>query len=311
LTLPVLTKPLALHAGDRIRLVAPASPFDRKKLEAGVAVLSRLGFVPKVHRCAWKKAGYLAGSDHERGESLLESMRDPACDAVWCIRGGYGTTRLLPHFNPKELLARPKVLVGFSDVTALLLQLSKPKGVVTIHGPVVTQLPEVPEKALRWLTKVLCEPHPAGEVPWGQLRTIHRGTATGRLLGGNLSILASMVGTPFFPPLDGAILFLEEVGEQAYRLDRMFEQLLQSGSLKRISGLLLGSLAGCSPAGRGKYSARAVLERRASELKIPTASGADFGHQPRNFALPEGINAELNATRGTLTLLEPAVRSSP
>jgi muramoyltetrapeptide carboxypeptidase len=304
----VLAKPDRLRRGDRIRLVAPASPFDPELLKTGQRVLERLGLVPVVSRDEFTRQGFLAGSDRRRAEKLRAALREEDTRAVWCIRGGYGTARLLPLLDLPRLRRRPKLLVGFSDVTALLVQLTRPGGFVTISGPVITQLPRLPATHLRWLEALLFETRAPRRVPLGRTRTLVAGKAEGTLVAGNLSILASLAGTPFAPDLRGAVLCLEDVNEEAYRLDRLFWQLESAGLLKRVRGIVVGELTGCKPAGVGRHSARRVLEQAISALGLPALSGAAFGHGRRNLALPVGVRARLDAGAGTLTLLEPAVR---
>jgi muramoyltetrapeptide carboxypeptidase len=234
-------------------------------------------------------------------------MREESSGAVWCIRGGYGTSRLLPLLDLPRLLTRPKLLIGFSDVTALLIQLARPGGFVAIHGPVVTQLPRLPAADLGWLRALLFEATPSRPLPLGRSRTLVAGTAEGRLMAGNLCTLASLAGTPYAPALRGAILCLEEVNEEAYRLDRLFRQLASAGLLRGVRGFVLGELTGCTPAGSGRYGARGVLEAAVAELGLPTLAGAAFGHGRRHLALPLGVRVRLDAQARRLTLLEPAV----
>jgi muramoyltetrapeptide carboxypeptidase len=175
---------------------------------------------------------------------------------------------------------------------------------------VVTQLPSVPQATLRWLCNLVQGTRPEEKVPLGRARTLVGGSVNGFLLGGNLSVLTSLVGTPFFPELSGAILFIEDTGEEAYRLDRLFAQLKYSGVLKNVFGVVMGSLARCKPSGRNRFSARKVLEDAVAELGVPAISGADFGHIGRNVALPLGVLARLDAGARTLTLLETGVGAS-
>jgi muramoyltetrapeptide carboxypeptidase len=300
----------ALQKGDRVRLVAPASPFDQRAFECGVKAVARLGFEPVYDRAEFKRTGFLAGSDEERARRFGRALMDPDASAVWFIRGGYGSARMLPLLKWKLLRRYPKVVIGFSDTTAVLQTLTVPGGYVTVHGPVVTQLPKLPGPARQWLKKLVTKPDPAGKVPLGALKTITPGKINGFLTGGNLATLASLVGTPYFPELAGSILFIEDTGEEAYRLDRMFNQLVQAGVLKNVFGVVIGNLAGCKPAGAGKYSARKTLERAVAQLDVPAVSGAAFGHASRNVALPLGVMARLDASRRSLTLLEPAVHPS-
>jgi muramoyltetrapeptide carboxypeptidase len=302
-------KPNALQPGDRVRLIAPASPFDVDLFKAGRQILEGLGLVPVVDSGEFSRAGFLAGSDRRRAAALARAFQEEDTRAVWCIRGGYGTARLLPLLDLPRLRRRPKLLVGFSDITALLLQLACPGGFVTIHGPVVTQLSRLPGAHLRWLEGLLFGAALPRPVPLGRTRTLVPGRAEGRLVAGNLSILASLAGTRFAPRLEGALLCLEDTQEQAYRLDRLFWQLAEAGLLRKVRGVVLGELTDCRPEGRGRYSARRVLERAVCALGLPAIAGAGFGHGPRNLALPIGIRATLDAGARTLTLREAAVRA--
>ena len=304
-----IEKPLALRVGDRIRLVAPASPFDREKFIRGRALLEQAGFQPLVDRIEFTRKGFLTGDDADRAERLQGALLETDTRAVWGIRGGYGMARLMPYLDLDRIRRQPKLLIGFSDLTVLLLNLSRPAGFVTLHGPVLTQWPSVPASLRNWLLRLAGEAGVPGPVPVGRVRQLVPGRATGRLAVANLSVLASLAGTPYMPDLCDCILCLEDVGEKAYRLDRLFVQLRQAGVLDGVRGVVLGSLAGCRPTGASTYSARATLERAVSELNVPCLAGASFGHIDRNVALPNGVTARLDTKAGSLRLLEPAVRT--
>lgn len=302
-----LAKPRPLRRGDRVRLVAPGGPFEPRLLRAGARVLEGMGLVPVVGREALARDGFLAGSDALRAASLTAALLEEETRAVWCIRGGYGTARLLPRLDLARLRKSPKLLIGFSDITALLLQLGRPGGFAAIHGPVVIQLPRLPAGDLGWLWGLLSTAEAPRAVPLGRTRGLVSGAAEGRLAAGNLSILASLAGTPHAPDLRGAILCLEDVNEEAYRLDRLFWQVAEAGLLRGVRGVVLGELTGCIPAGSGRHSARTVLERAVAGLGLPALAGAAFGHGQRNIALPAGVRARLDVGARTLTLLEAAV----
>jgi muramoyltetrapeptide carboxypeptidase len=304
----MLLTPGLLKPGDRVRLIAPASPFDPGLFRAGQRVLEDLGLVPVVGRDAFARDGFLAGADRRRAEQLTSALLEEDTRAVWCIRGGYGTARLLPLLDLPRLRRRPKLVIGFSDATALLVQLSRPGGFVTIHGPVVIQLSRLPATDLRWLKALLFAAYAPRVLPLGRTRTLVPGVAEGRLMAGNLAILASLAGTPFAPDLRDAVLCIEDVGEEAYRLDRLFWQIVSAGLLRSVRGVVVGELTGCKPEGTGRHSARRVLERAVAALGLPALSGAAFGHGRRNLALPVGIRARLDAGARTVTLLESAVR---
>jgi muramoyltetrapeptide carboxypeptidase len=303
-----LSKPAPLRKGDRVRLIAPASPFKLGVFRAGQRVLESLGLVPVVGRSEFARDGFLAGSDARRADHLQRALERDDTKAVWCIRGGYGTARLLSLLDLPRLRRHPKLLVGFSDITSLLLQLARPGGFVTIHGPVVTQLPRLPAADLDWLKALLFGAPAPRRLPLGRTRTLVPGQAEGRLVPCNLAILASLAGTRFAPDLCGALLCLEDVHEEAYRLDRLFWQVASAGLLERCQGIVVGQLVDCKPVGAGRHSARRVLERAVAALGLPAISGAAFGHGRRNLALPVGVRARLDARARTLTLLEPAVR---
>lgn len=303
-----LSKPNRLERGDRVRLIAPASPFEPRLLRAGQRVLEGLGLVPVVSRDEFARQGFLSGPDHCRAERLKRALLEEDTKAVWCIRGGYGTARLLPLLDLPRLRRHPKLLVGFSDVTALLLQLTRSGGFVSIHGPVIIQLPRLPATDLRWLRTLLFASHAPLRLPLGRTRTLVPGKAEGTLVAGNLCTLASLVGTRYAPDFRGAVVCIEDVNEEAYRLDRLFWQLVSAGLLKRARGIVVGEVTDCKPEGDGRYSGRRVLEQAIVDLGLPAISGAAFGHARRNLALPIGVRARLDAGARTLTLLEPAVR---
>lgn len=292
--------PPPLRRGDVVRVVAPSSPFDPDAFARGLEVLSgRLGFEPRLRADVTARRAYLAGDDARRLEEWREAVADPDARAIFCARGGYGAMRLLPAIDPAALVARPKLLVGFSDVTALHAVLNR-AGVVTVHGPVVTQLGRAPDDALLHLEALLAGTSPragawdvpapgAGLVASG---TIRPGRVTGPLLGGSLAILAHLQGTPFAPRLEGAILFIEDVGEKPYRIDRYLTQLRLAGALRGIAGLAVGQLSGCDEQG---VLAADVVREAALALGVPAIEGLPAGHEDANFALPLGARATLVA----------------
>jgi muramoyltetrapeptide carboxypeptidase len=292
--------PPKLRRGDPVRVVAPSGPFDPAVLERGLTVLSgRLGLVPRMRSDLSARKGYLAGDDARRAEEWREAVSDPEARAIFCARGGYGAMRILPTIDPAPLLARPKAVVGFSDVTAIHAALNR-AGLATVHGPVLTQLGRAPDDAVRHLEALLFEepPHPgAWDVPAPgaglvAARTVRPGRASGPLLGGTLTILAHLTGTPYAPRLDGAILLLEDVGERPYRIDRCLTQLRLAGALSGIAGLALGRFAGCDDGG---LLAADVLREAALALGVPAVEGLPVGHEDANFAVPLGVRATLVA----------------
>jgi muramoyltetrapeptide carboxypeptidase len=292
--------PPKLRRGDPVRVVAPSGPFDPAVLERGLAVLSgRLGLVPRMRSDLSARKGYLAGDDARRAEEWREAVSDPEARAIFCARGGYGAMRILPSIDPAPLLARPKAVVGFSDVTAIHAALNR-AGLATVHGPVVTQLGRAPEDAVRHLEALLFEDPPRPGA-WGvpapgaglvAARTVRPGRASGPLLGGTLTLLAHLAGTPYAPRLDGAILLLEDVGEKPYRIDRCLTGLRLAGALAGVAGLALGRFTACDDGG---LLAADVLREAALALGVPAVEGLPVGHEDANFAVPLGVRATLVA----------------
>jgi muramoyltetrapeptide carboxypeptidase len=295
--------PPPLRPGDAVRVVAPSAAFDADAFARGLTVLeSRLGLRPRMRPDIDSRSAYLAGDDARRIEEWREAVADPEASAIFCARGGYGAMRILAAVDPAPLLARPKLLVGFSDVTALHATLNR-AGLVTVHGPVVTQLGRAPEDALAHLEALLSgrAPRPG---PWDApapgaglvgSATIRPGRATGPLLGGNLTVLAHLLGTPFAPRLDGAVLFLEDVGEKPYRIDRDLTQLRLAGALDHLAGVAVGQLRQCDEAG---VEGRAVVREAVAALGVPAVEGLPAGHEDRNLAFPLGARATIVAPSG-------------
>lgn len=292
--------PPLLRRGDPVRVIAPSSPFEPEQLARGLAVLrDRLGLEPRMRADLGARARYLAGDDARRLEEWREAVADPDARAIFCARGGFGASRLLPDVDPAPLLERPKVLVGFSDVCALHAALNR-AGLATVHGPVLTQLGRAPEAAVAQLEALLMggAPRPDAWTPpaagagLAGTATVRPGRAAGPLLGGSLTLLAHLCGTPFMPRLEGALLLLEDVGEKPYRLDRYLTQLRLAGALDGVAGVALGQFAECDAAGvRGAE----VVRERVSGLGVPVAEGFPAGHEDANFSVPLGARATLVA----------------
>lgn len=292
--------PPPLRRGDAVRIVAPSSPFDPSDLERGVAVLrDRLGLVPRVRADIGARAGYLAGDDARRLAEWREAVADREARAIFCARGGYGVMRLLPALEPGPLLDRPRLLVGFSDVTAVHALLNR-AGLATVHGPVLTQLGRAPAAAVDHLEALLFRTAPPARgagapAPGAGLAgtaTVRPGRVTGPLVGGSLTLLAHLCGTPYLPPLEGAILLLEDVDEKPYRLDRYVTQLRLAGALDRVAGIAVGQVVGCDAGGLGGAE---VLRELVLALGVPAVEGIPAGHLDANYAVPLGAPATLVA----------------
>jgi len=296
-----MIRPPRLAPGDRVALVAPAGLVPRDELEAGKQILGARYDVVHEERL-FARTGFLAGSDEERLAELAGALADPSVRAIFCARGGYGIMRILPRLDPIALRHAPKLIVGFSDVTALHGFAAR-ADVASVHGPVVTQLGKLPVEDRDALFALLESPEPPPSL--SGLRALAPGRAEGRLCGGTLELLSRLVGTNFLPPLDGGVLLLEEIGERPYRVDRALTQLLLSGALHRLRAVVVGDFVQCEQA--EMPPPEAVVAERLGALGVPIVAGAPIGHGERNRAIPHGTRARLDAAAGTLQFLEPAV----
>jgi muramoyltetrapeptide carboxypeptidase len=300
-------RPPRLRSGGVVRIVAPSGPVPREAFLAGLDLLRARYDVRWDEATIFARAGFLAGPDEQRLPALLGALTEPDVDAVMMARGGYGLLRLLPFLRPEVFALRPRPLVGFSDGTALLAASAR-GGLVSIHGPVVTQLANLSTDDQRSLYQRLETPGPA--LLLDGLEEIIPGRARGPLLGGNLQLFSRLVGTPYLPELEGAILFLEDLGERPYRIDRLITHLDLAGVFSAASAVVLGDFSSCREpeATRAESpTAEEVLVERFGRLPIPVVWGGAFGHGTRNVALPYGALAELDTRTGTLVTLEGAV----
>lgn len=292
-----LVVPAPLAPGDHVALVAPSGPFDRAAFERGVTLLRDRGYVCRYDDGIFGRDGYLAGDDARRAGELLAALADPRVKAIVAARGGFGATRLLPRVSPEAVRAAGKLLVGFSDITALHALWAR-AGVASLHGSMVAKVGGL-NQALqqRWLRAL------EGDVALALdgLATVVPGRVTGRLVGGNLAVLAALVGTPFAPPLEGAVLFLEDIGERPYRIDRMLTTLTHAGWFERLRGLAFGAFSEAAPSGDG-VTAGDVLRRHAQALGLPCVAGVPAGHVDDNHELPLGRHVTLDASAGVLRL---------
>lgn len=279
--------------------------------------LQALGF--RVRRAAHllDRYGYLAGSDEDRAADVNEQFTDSEVAGLVAVRGGWGCARILPLVDYEMIRTQPKVLLGYSDVTALLLAVHARTGLVTFHGPVGMgpwnrfTVDHFKQILLEGKHVTLENPRYVGNnltQVSNRIQTITPGTARGRLLGGNLTVLTAIIGSSYLPVWDGAILFLEDVGEEIYRIDRMLTQLKLAGILERVAGVIFGKCTDCGPGqGYGSLTMEQVFDDHIRPLKVPAWSGAMIGHIPQKFTLPQGTTAEIDAGRGTIRLLESPV----
>jgi len=277
----------------RVRIVAPSSPFNAADLQRGLELLSSR-YEVSHNPSLFERHGYLAGTDARRLEELQSAIDDPEVAAIIAARGGYGATRLLDALDLEPLRRSPKLLVGFSDITALHAVWSQ-RGLGSLHGPMVAAVGRGTDAQLSRVIEAL-EGRYARELTG--LRALVPGRARGPLLGGNLAVLCSLLGTPFMPDLDGAVLLLEDVGERPYRIDRMLTSLRQSGALARLAGILLGAFTKAE-AGSDGMTVEDVLLDRLGDLGIPVLSGAPVGHIDDNEPVPLGAVIELDSAAGT------------
>jgi muramoyltetrapeptide carboxypeptidase len=291
-----LVRPPRLAAGARVALVAPAGPLaGPEDIDRAIANVRAFGWEAVVGAHALDRTGYFAGTDDHRWRDLASALADPAIDAIWCLRGGYGAMRLLPRLDLAALSARPRPLIGFSDITALHAAWQR-AGVVSYHGPVAREV--LPPLSVQSLAAALAGAgQPAGVAP--EASTVRSGSATGRLAGGNLALIGALAGTPWAVSFDGALAVFEDVGEATYRVDRLLTQLRLAGAFHGCRGVVFGHFT----ERRDDDASRAladVLAEFADALAVPTILGAPVGHLQAQWTLPLGAVATLDADARTL-----------
>jgi muramoyltetrapeptide carboxypeptidase len=290
-----LRKPRRLRPGAVIGIAAPASPFDRESFERGVQSLHGMGFETIIPDGISAAEGYLAGSDEHRAALLQGLFEDDRIDAIVCARGGYGSLRILPLLDFEAIAAHPKVLIGFSDVTALLAAITGRCGFAAFHGPVVTTLADASQSTRAALLSAAASDAPLIFEPPAAV-AVQPGTAAGVVCGGNLTTLCHLVGTPFQTSFRNRILFLEDRAEAPYRIDRMLTQLKLAGCLEGLRGLVLGAFAGC-----GDFQEILdIVRERLADPALPILAGLEAGHTEPNLTLPLGVKAVLDADRRSL-----------
>jgi muramoyltetrapeptide carboxypeptidase len=316
--LPLL-KPRRLREGITVGVVAPSSPAAENELvRYAIELVESFGFKARPGKHLFARNQYLAGTDAQRAEDLNAMFEDSSVDAIMCIAGGYGAMRILPALDYDTIRANPKPLIGYSDITALHSAIHKLTGMVTYHGPTV--LSRFTPYSLDEFRKVLFDPQPRMQIgappPFekgpgkvdreNRITPLVPGIARGRLTGGNLTLISCLMGTPYEPDFAGRLVFLEDVHEAPYRVDRMLSQLVISGKLKQAAGIIFGKFTDAESSGN-TFSLEEVLTDFAKTVGVPSARGVMIGHVPDQTVVPIGIEAEFDASTGTLTLLEPAV----
>lgn len=314
----MVQKPPVLRKGDIIRAVAPASTEKNPAaLSKGIAKLRELGFEVSLGDCVRKLRtwGYLSGTDEERAEELNEAFRDESVDAIFCVRGGYGTPRLLPYLDYGLIRSDPKILLGYSDITTLHLALYLKADLVTFHGPMIaseigSEFTGYTEKSL---LRALMDPEPLGEITNPTdgpiIKTINKGEATGTLIGGNLSLFVKTLGTPYEVDTKGKILFLEDADDPPYRIDGNLTHLMLAGKLQDAAGIIVGETVKCEPKDpEPSLNLWDVLRDRIGSTGKPAVYGLCCGHGVHHVTLPVGVKARLDATNGRMWIEESATR---
>ena len=314
-------KPPRLRPGDRVGIISPAgATFEPDQVALVIDAVRGLGFEPQLAPHALERYGYLAGRDDVRAADVNAMFADATIAALLPMRGDWGSARILPYLDYDLIRANPKVLVGFSDITALLLGVHARTGLITFHGPhgITSWRPDQVEplkclvmegEALTYTNPLLGEDQDRLMRVRGRIQTITPGQATGPLIGGNLSVISGIVGSPFMPNLEGTILFLEDIGEAPYRIDRMLTQLKLAGVLDGLAGFIFGQCTHCSPGETyGSLTLDQILQDHIQPLDIPAWSGAWIGHVEPLWTLPIGGTVRIDANAGTIQMQAPAVQ---
>jgi muramoyltetrapeptide carboxypeptidase len=304
-----IIKPRALRPGDTVGVVAPAAAIEREYLDRGVAAISAMGFKVKVSRHALDRTGILAGLDSDRANELGAFFRDPEVRAIFGARGGYGCGRLLPLLDFAAIARTPKIFLGFSDATFLLNAFVRCAAMACFHGPMAAMdfARGLSRRSLDHLAGLL-----SGETRGFELEAhdaIRPGSAEGELIGGCLSIVVAMLATPWQPGFDGRILFLEDTGEKAYRIDRMLAQLRQAGVFDRVAGIVFGAIRPVDGDGQERALIAEFVADQTAGLRCPVLFGIEAGHGTENLTLPFGLPARIDGAGRRLIFTEPAVVS--
>jgi muramoyltetrapeptide carboxypeptidase len=306
-----MLKPRALRLGDRVAVVAPASPFRREEFESGLGELRRLGFEPVFESSVFDRQAYVAGDAPTRAAAIRRALADASIGAVMAVRGGYGSVQVLPLLDPGDVRRARKPIVGYSDLTSLLTYVCGNCGMVAFHGPTVAGRLERGREGYDEATFLgaLTKAEPLGPLTSPQLEVLREGEAAGPLFGGNLTQLAASMGTPFaFNPPAGFVLFLEDINERPYRLDRLWTQLRLAGIIERATAIVFGDFPGCDEPG-DQLPGRDTLGELARDFPGPVLFGFPSGHTPgAAFTLPFGVRARVvGGARPALVIEESAV----
>ena len=308
--------PKRLKKGDTIGLITPSGPITKKQLDETVKKLEGLGFKTYYEDSVLAQYGYFAGKDNERAEELNKMFANKNIDGIICVRGGYGAIRILDMLDYDAIEANPKLFMGYSDITAFLNAIHSRTGLITFHGPL--GISEFNEFTFNSFNNVVLNPKGRYKYPYKRepgtetnpefdLYTINNGKATGELIGGNISVIASMIGSDFEPDFANKLVFLEEIEEKTYRVDKMLVHLLQATNLKKAAGIAFGVFKECNINDEPRLTLKQAIADLFKPLDMPISYGLPFGHINTIITLPVGIKAKLNANNNSLKLLEQAI----
>ncbi len=310
-----MIKPKELEFGDTLGLVAPASFTSKEKIEKSIETVEKMGFKVKLGESIYQRYGYLSGKDEIRAKDINEMFKDPEVDGIICLRGGYGTPRILDLIDYNIIKDNPKVFIGYSDITALHIAFNQICKLVTFHGPMVSSdiIGNFHEFSKESLYKSIMNNREIGLIenpPGEEIIKINTGVVEGTIIGGNLSLIADTIGTQYEIDTKRKILFIEEVGEEPYSIDRMLNQLRLSGKLKDAAGIILGDFRDCEPKGHYEDSLNLeeLIEDYIKPLNKPSIYNLQSGHCDPIITLPLGINTRLDGDSGEVYILENAVK---
>lgn len=314
-SIPALLLPNPIKKGDTVGIISPsAATADRMEFTYAKEAMEGLGFKVKLGENLKNRSGHLAGTDQERANDLNAMFADPEVKMIICIRGGSGASRILPLLDYELIKKNPKPLQGYSDITALHAAIHCQTGLVTFHGPNgsgswnsfnVKQFEKVFFGSEPIVFKNETSKGDDLVVKGNRIQTLMGGRAKGRILGGNLTVLSALSGTPYYPDFQDSILFIEDIGEDPYRIDRMMSTLQLNGTLDKISGFVFGQCSDCTPGGGyGAFTVDQLIDNYILPLQIPAYTGAMIGHVSRQFIIPVGAEVELDADQGTITVTQ-------
>ncbi len=308
--------PKRLRKGDTVGLITPGSPITKEQLNETEEKLVNLGFKPFYYDSVLDQYGYFAGKDEDRAEELKKMFANDKVDAILCVRGGYGSIRILDKIDYDLIRKNPKIFMGYSDITALITAIHQKTGLITFHGPLGVS--EFNDFTLTSFEKVVMNPQPKYTCPYLRepetennpefdLYTINSGKAKGELIGGNISVLDSMIGSDFEPDFENKIVYLEEIEEKTYRVDKMLYHLLYATNLKKAAGIVLGVFKECNINDEPRLTLKQAIHDLLEPLDMPVSYGLPFGHIDTIITIPTGVKAKFNTRKNRLTLLEEAV----